>query len=1093
MAVNEPKKNALHGDEQRERERKRWAKTERDDVDRILEQSFSSLMAGDWPNPVSEGLVTFLFESVCAGSKGHLWRTRHNHLVTRLNEIARKHQLTLPNRDLITVVRMDTPSATPRSFAHKNDFEQDESAFWATLETGKELDDAERLQHDAGRLVFSMVWFGGLHARKLLHAVCDALGGGVETAPNLVGGRKLHWLECEGEAECLRWFPDPVTLCLLHRFYREHGLRAFPGKPSLRLAEFVSRISPAKGRISDEELFTRNLMDAASTNASLEVMGVVGLLQNAAGVSAALAPPSWVRLVTGRIPKKVDSHPQVSSSELITSPPACPLYGKGKNGKAIEQIRQALMIDAKVEQASKKSKSYKSLQDIANASDTAPIVRVLASWSANLRLSLKSSSILRYLSEFAGPLIAEIIDCDDLNDLDEDEWEILYANLLAVSTSTKQLAYRSGVLRRFHRYLVVEHGLPDTYIEGASSNGQVDAEILSPAEFARALSMLDGEPDQRLSQARQIALILGYRCGLRRGEVRRLLLRDFKGLHEPALRRPTLTVRGNRFLSKKTPNANRHLPLWALLTDDELDLVRLWYRRRISEQTILRRDRPIFCELHQPDRLMPAEKLIKPVRDAIRIASGTPTMRFHHLRHSCASFSALRLLESFPGQLFPKEWACSDDREVIMPHWGRHWFEVLYAEDHYFPARDRIQFLTIMMGHASPGQTIRTYAHILDYALGVMRWSALTAPLSNLRQAELLGFNEDYLNRWRPRRGLKGDTNPAQLASDLGRWAKGAEKTVGKKFEKFKPVDLSKEVESKDSTMPPSALLIYRALDRIAQLTKKGAKLERAIASTAELCALPEATITLCYRRGEWLMSQHARNFTEERPGQRNAFSLGKTPNDHNVARRKRFGGVNEPVQTRCPAPPKLIQSHATIETLYQGLVKVADSDPEHFRSLVENVVRSSQRSHTHLSFRDTESKIRYLSFLEIIGFLPLAWVDVRAPENGPDERQMRLYWSEKLSLPESRIRVRWNEPAGPHNSMGVAQIEFDPPSKGFGKNPLQHAMAAVRFVAFVSLIGFAGRVYVDEKLEQDKKRDWPSLARELTYSFIGDTVLPLH
>lgn len=126
---------------------------------------------------------------------------------------------------------------------------------------------------------------------------------------------------------------------------------------------------------------------------------------------------------------------------------------------------------------------------------------------------------------------------------------------------------------------------------------------------------------------------------------------------------------------------------------------------------------------------MPAEKLIKPVRDAIRIASGTPTMRFHHLRHSCASFSALRLLESFPGQLFPKEWACSDDREVIMPHWGRHWFEVLYAEDHYFPARDRIQFLTIMMGHASPGQTIRTYAHILDYALGVMRWSALTAPL----------------------------------------------------------------------------------------------------------------------------------------------------------------------------------------------------------------------------------------------------------------------------------------------------------------------------------------------------------------------------
>ncbi len=138
--------------------------------------------------------MTFLFESVCAGSKGHSWRTRHNHLVTRLNEIARKHQLTLPNRDLITVVRMDTPSATPRSFAHKNDFEQDESAFWATLETGKELDDAERLQHDAGRLVFSMVWFGGLHARKLLHAVCDALGGELRLRQtSLAAGSCIGW------------------------------------------------------------------------------------------------------------------------------------------------------------------------------------------------------------------------------------------------------------------------------------------------------------------------------------------------------------------------------------------------------------------------------------------------------------------------------------------------------------------------------------------------------------------------------------------------------------------------------------------------------------------------------------------------------------------------------------------------------------------------------------------------------------------------------------------------------------------------------------------------------------------------------------
>jgi hypothetical protein len=50
---------------------------------------------------------------------------------------------------------------------------------------------------------------------------------------------------------------------------------------------------------------------------------------------------------------------------------------------------------------------------------------------------------------------------------------------------------------------------------------------------------------------------------------------------------------------------------------------------------------------------------------------------------------------------------------------------------------------------------------------------------------------------------------------------------------------------------------------------------------------------------------------------------------------------------------------------------------------------------------------------------------------------------------------------------MGVAQIEVDPPRKGFGERPRQHYMPALRFVAFVALIGFAGRVYVDDEMQK--------------------------
>jgi hypothetical protein len=94
--------------------------------------------------------------------------------------------------------------------------------------------------------------------------------------------------------------------------------------------------------------------------------------------------------------------------------------------------------------------------------------------------------------------------------------------------------------------------------------------------------------------------------------------------------------------------------------------------------------------------------------------------------------------------------------------------------------------------------------------------------------------------------------------------------------------------------------------------------------------------------------------------------------------------------------------------------------------------------------------------------------VDVRAPENGPDRQQMKTYWSKELSLPESHVRVRWDDPAGPRNAMGVAQIVVDQPTKGFGGRSLQHGMTAIRFVAFIALIGFAGRVYVDDKIRKE-------------------------
>ncbi|MTI97458.1 MAG: site-specific integrase [Marinobacter adhaerens] len=1070
MGETEAKNENLHGDELREKKRHQIAKSQRDAVDRILDQSFSRLVAGDVPKPVPEGWVAFIFETACAGVTGNALRIRHNHLVRRLDEIAGEHGLEIPNRDIMIVVRTDTPPMTPRSFAHKSVYEVIEADFWNSLRSDG-VNGSRRLTHDAGRLVYSMIWFGGLHSQKFLKTICGAITGGLQTAKRYRGGRQLYWVESADSSECSRWFPDPVTLMLLHRFNREHGLKAFPANAPSLVAEFVSRITSTKSVVSADRNFVRGLMDAASTVASLDIMGCAGFEQNAPGVSVSMGASSWVRLITGLVPPRGRCDTPESPPELAVNKPSCPLSGpKSGNAKdAIASILRALALDERRKSASVKSASYKALRGIAESSTLSPIVRVVASWCALSRLSVTASTIRRYLSEFAEPLIAEMIDEEDLNDLDEDDWEDLYAELLKASSSIQQRAYRSGVLRRFHHYLVTQHGLPDTYIEGVSSNGLVDAEILTPAEFGRTLSMLADEPDRRLSEARQVALILGYRCGLRRGEIRRLLLRDLQGLYEPALAFPTLIVRGNRFGATKTMNANRVLPLWALLTDSELDLVRRWYRRRVLEQPSIKRNQLVFCELHQPDSLMPVGTLIDPIQDAMRSASGTPILRFHHLRHSCATYSALRLMESYPGELFPVGWACSDDGEVIMPHWGEEWYAVLCGEDRYVPAFEKLQYLTFMMGHASPGQTIRTYTHLLDYAVGLMRWSVPMGTLSNVCQAELLGFTDDNLQQFRSRRGLSKnkESAPAQLAAVLGRFKNGGEVALDKSFTSFEMSGSVSKAVPENSQVPASALLVYRALDHTSQLIKNGATLEKAIAGTAALFGLSEACLARCYRRGEWLMDQRARNFTEEHAGQRNAFSLSERPDIDSVAHRNGEGGVDNPVQRTCPAPPKLRACHPTVELMYQSLAQHAVTDSERFVALVENVVGAIQRSHTQIKFTSTEGKVLYLRFLELTGFLPLAWVDVRAPENGPGKQQMMEYWSTELSMPTSRIRVRCDDPAGPRNAMGVAQIEVDPPRKGFGERPRQHYMPALRFVAFLALIAFAGRVYVDDEMQK--------------------------
>jgi integrase len=1062
---------APHGDEHRASQRKRVVDAECLVVEEVLRNHFPQLIAGTCPSTVLDDLIDSVFDRACASVHGHLFRTRHNYLVGRLNKIAATHQLTLQNRQRMVVVRSDPAPATPLSFVLKAEYEMYEELFWANLSSPSGLTDLQRKRHDSGRLIYSMIWHGGVHSIIRLSQLLITIGNGVHCTPGNASDHALVWLEPSVENDHFRWFPDPTTLALLYRYYKEYGVTHVPEssteakKPDAQnnagqlLRRYVETISPKSLLSSGSNTLLRQMMDAASAKETMTLAGIAQHIQGSAGLYSCLPRDTMIRLMTGLIPPAETASQAAQRAEDKRIPGLNPLRGETNSGgkRAVSAIRDALKIAATVKCASKKHKGYKALMEIAKSASWPPIVRVIALWCAQLRLELQASSILRYLSEFAEPLVAELSDIEDLNQLDGEDWEFHYSELLKATSSQGQRAYRASVLGRFHRYLATNYALPDAYIEGATGTMRVDSEILTVAEYYRVLKILKEEPNQRLSEARQLAIIFGFRCGLRRGEVLRILMGDLQGLHQPELQSPTLIVRGSRrYGPTKTTNGTRILPLWGLLTNEELSLLRRWYRRRVAEQSTLQRKGVFFCPLHQPDHLMGGVDLIDPIQSAMRQAAGTQSMRFHHCRHAFATFSTVRLLETYPGEFFSLRWAVDDEGRVVMPHWGKDWFAVLSQREGGLAASDKLYYLQLMVGHASPGQTIRTYSHLMDFVVRTMRWAIQKTPIPNRLQAELLGQKPDSVEPWRNRKGLRGPTSAAMLAAKLNRWPAGA--TVGKAFRVFKIEKQPLEIAPAEEAMPSSALLIYQALYRVNQLMEGGTGYDDALAATADLLGIPVGVLNQCYKRGEFLMRRRAR-----RTSKRNAHTPGMAPVQGKIAHKVGVGGVIYPVLPQCPAPPKPRKVHRFVEELFSLLVQAAKNDAELFRKMIETVVLATQRSKIQLSFRPIESKCLYLQFLDTLELMPLVWVDVQAARTSPGNDQLLTYWSEQLSLPRAKIRVRSDTLAGDRSSMGVARVTLNPSFKKLGPGALQHTISSVRFVAFVAMISFNGRLGIDE------------------------------
>lgn len=381
----------------------------------------------------------------------------------------------------------------------------------------------------------------------------------------------------------------------------------------------------------------------------------------------------------------------------------------------------------------------RALQELAKGDDIRG--RCMGEYALWLSRSSKPSSIHRYVFLIASRLMPRF-ESGDPAEVDEDTWEEVIEQVLDEDEFFRQsdvsglgVRRRRGhsqpLLRAMHSFLRFLRRGNEEYSElhkklPAAGLMQVEANFVTVDEYKAALQWLGGievYPDLHMIEASRVALILGYRCGLRRAESAYLRLGDFDEADH-------LHVRPWRMRKLKTSNARRDLPLAVLLPADELEQVKRLIgkvhklaldRERVggegnpSGQDRTWRDALLFRARKDPFRADDFEAIIARVHQALRVPKkefpGDKDFHYHILRHS---FANMVLLKLWPA-LHPVA------RRILHRHketldWiaGCEQFRERLFGTTRIRGKD-LQAIALLMGHGASATTLEHYLHVLDW------------------------------------------------------------------------------------------------------------------------------------------------------------------------------------------------------------------------------------------------------------------------------------------------------------------------------------------------------------------------------------------
>ncbi|WP_445425657.1 tyrosine-type recombinase/integrase [Alishewanella sp. HL-SH06] len=625
-----------------------------------------------------------------------------------------------------------------------------------------------------GRLLYCAVRHGGLLNQSHLNSFLSLLYN-----KQLQSAKGLIWFELRGSAnEPYNWTPDNLTVLLIKHWYNTQACFEIIRSPEHYLRRFLL-LNPAQTRTNIKLSWLFRVINSL-LYLSLTPFSLPLLTGKEINLTLKLQP--LLRLISEKTPPLSIDHAQPEESSKTHAIPS--ITQESTNSKSFLNSK-ALLTSVKQQLREYKKRKHNDAEShknpnksmsLANAiknepmlkeNNILPVTKLLVEWTHS-RLTrqsrwsgkLKPSTLLSYLGSVAIPLQVHIGYRDPLN-MSIDELEDIYLLIIDAGKNTAVKARRAKILRDFHILLELDYQVKPCYIFQsfivAGNKDQanlVDANILMPWEYDNAIDFLQQSAEitglfDLKRKAVSVSLILGFRCGLRRSELLFLKLSDLEWSISNENTIPnlaTLIIWPSQARELKSISAKRRLPIGHLLNEQEKNIFADYCTERLklgledSEFLFYFGDKsPLFSRDAQ---VVHANHLFMPLTTLLQRVTGDNTFRFHHLRHSFATW------------LF---WYWTADIHKFshpIPALQKHptFKHLTDAKNHIFnrnedqPARNTLHTISSFIGHSGPSITLCHYIHSAHWII----WSDLQQQLPDLTdkaKATLSGFTTRTLYR----------------------------------------------------------------------------------------------------------------------------------------------------------------------------------------------------------------------------------------------------------------------------------------------------------------------------------------------------------